>query len=257
MDSLPIFVKLRGERVILLGSGEGAEPKQRLLEAAGADVSSDAEAPARLAVVAIDDEEEAARTADALRQRGLLVNVVDKPALCDFSFPAIVDRSPVVIAIGTGGASATLSKTLRERLEALLPARLGKVAEGVRHMRRRVNASMDDPSARRRFWDRLMAPGAPLDPLAPADHAEEVIASALGGKRIEEGAVVNIPIASDDPDDLTLKQLRALSQADLVLSEESVPAAILDRARRDAERDELRGDAPAADGRIIVVLRKA
>lgn len=256
MHSLPIFVKLRGEPVLLVGDGEGAAPKRRLLEAAGADILTDPEAGARLAVVAIDDENEAAAVAGRLRERGLLVNVVDKPRLCDFSFPAIVDRSPVMLAIGTGGASATLSKTLRERIEAMLPERLGDIATAVKEMRGRVNRVLPSSDARRRFWDALMTPGAPLDPLLAAENAQEEIERALAKGETPQGGVLDIPVTSGDPDDLTLKQLRWLSRADLVLSEPGVPASILNRARRDAERGTLTGDEQAPAGKVVAVLRK-
>ena len=164
MQALPVFLDLRGRPVLLLGDGDGAEPKRRLLLAAGADIEAAEGGTARIAIVAVDDDGQAAAIAARLKAAGLLVNVVDKPALCDFSLPAIVDRAPVTVAIGTGGASATLSKALRERLEALLPATLGAIADAVRDLRSAVNDAVPKPE-RRRFWDRLMAPGAPLDPI--------------------------------------------------------------------------------------------
>ncbi|MBX9727650.1 MAG: siroheme synthase, partial [Sphingopyxis sp.] len=127
MHSLPVFVRLSGRPVILLGDGEAAAAKRRLLERAGAVITDDENAEAALAVVALDGEAADAAAA-RLKARGLLVNVVDRPELCDFTTPAIVDRDPVLIAIGTGGASAGLAKALRQRLEALLPPWLGGIA---------------------------------------------------------------------------------------------------------------------------------
>ncbi|MGL4543230.1 MAG: precorrin-2 dehydrogenase/sirohydrochlorin ferrochelatase family protein, partial [Polymorphobacter sp.] len=132
MDALPIFVRLAGQPVLLVGEGEAADAKARLIAAAGGRIVRDVAPGVRLAFVALDDAAAATATAAALRTAGLLVNVVDRPALCDFTVPAIVDRSPVLLAIGTGGASATLAKALRERFEALLPARLGDLARAIR-----------------------------------------------------------------------------------------------------------------------------
>ena len=122
--SLPLFMTVAGRSVILLGDGAAADAKRRLLERAGALVVAE-EAEAALAIVALDDEEQAVAAVARLRARGVLVNAVDRPALCDFTLPAIVDRDPVLVAIGTGGASAGLAAALRQRLEALLPPHLG------------------------------------------------------------------------------------------------------------------------------------
>ena len=124
MHSLPVFLRLTGRTVILLGEGEPAEAKRRLLERAGAVLTDDEAAHAAIAVVALEGAEADAAAA-RLKARGLLVNVVDRPELCDFTTPAIIERDPVMIAIGTGGASAGLAKALRQRLEALLPPGLG------------------------------------------------------------------------------------------------------------------------------------
>ena len=110
MNQLPIFVNLSGRKVILRGSGEMADAKRRLYERAGAVVIDDEAAPdAALAVVALEDDDEALAAVERLRARGLLVNAVDRSALCDFTTPAIIDRDPVLIAVGTGGASAGLA----------------------------------------------------------------------------------------------------------------------------------------------------
>ena len=127
LQSLPLFVRLAGRPVILLGEGEAADAKRRLLDRAGADVVGE-DAAASLAIVAIDDEDEALAAVARLKARGILVNAVDRSALCDFTLPAIVDRAPVLIAIGTSGVSAGLAAALRQRLEALIPADLGKLA---------------------------------------------------------------------------------------------------------------------------------
>ena len=135
LPSLPLFHRLVGQPLVVLGHGEAAEAKRRLVVRAGGKVIEDLaegiDSGARLAFIAHEDE--LACEADAIRARGagLLVNVVDKPALCDFTTPSIIDRAPVLIAVGTGGASAGLAKALRLRLERLLPQGLGALAEAL------------------------------------------------------------------------------------------------------------------------------
>lgn len=231
MEQLPIFVNLRGRRVLVTGTGEPAAAKARLVEAAGGVVVTEFCPSIRLAFVASDDAEiEAA----ALKAAGLLVNVVDRPELCDFTTPSIIDRAPVTLAIGTAGASATLAKALRERLEALLPASLGALATAIRGERALVNAALPDPSARRRFWDALLAPGGTLDPLREAMTPAAVIAATLAAPVPPQDSLTIITVT--DPDDLTLRQLRALSQADTIFHTAASSPSILDRARRDAPR---------------------
>ncbi|MGI4877898.1 MAG: siroheme synthase [Janthinobacterium lividum] len=244
MHSLPIFVRLAGQPVLIVGEGPAADAKARLVEAAGGIVVT-REAGARLAFVALDDAGAAAVEAARLKARGLLVNVVDRPALCDFTVPAIVDRSPVIVAVGTGGASASLAKAVRERLEALLPAALGTLADAIFAAREAVAAGHPTVDARRRLWDAALAPGGPLDPLAiPDDVAGSVAAVAGAPAAAAEATLATIVLASPDPDDMTLRQLRLLNQADTIYVGGGIPAAVLDRARRDAARVD--GAAPAA-----------
>lgn len=250
MDQLPVFLNLKGVPVLLVGNGEAADAKRRLIEGAGGIVTDDPGA-ARLAFVAA--ETSPAEVA-ALHAQGLLVNVVDRPDLCDFTVPAIVDRSPVIVAIGTAGASATLAKALRERMEALLPASLGALARSIRAARERVSAARPSAAERRRFWDRLLAPGGPLDPLQGAADADARIESALAGNETGADERHEIALTSADPDDLTLRQLRLLSRADTLVHEDGVPAAILDRARRDAVR--LPIAAGASRPGLTIVLRR-
>lgn len=249
MDALPIFVRVKGMRVLLVGTGPAAEAKARLIEGAGGVVVR--ELPARIAFVALDDAADAGREAARLRGHGLLVNVVDRPALCDFTVPAIVDRSPVIVAVGTGGASASLAKALRERFEALLPAGLGGLAQAIFASRAAVAATHPTVDARRRLWDAALAPGGALDPLA--EHPDPHAAVAGIGDADTSPALTEIVLTSPDPDDLTLRQLRLLNQADTIYHDASVPPAILDRARRDAER--MLGAHPATlpPGRTVVL----
>jgi uroporphyrin-III C-methyltransferase/precorrin-2 dehydrogenase/sirohydrochlorin ferrochelatase len=230
MHSLPIFVRLAGRSVILVGIGEAADAKRRLLERAGARIVRE-EDEAALAIVA--DEDNAEQVAARLKARGILVNVVDRPALCDFTLPAIVDRDPVLIAIGTGGASAGLAKALRQRLEALLPAQLGSLANSLYAARQAIRARWPDAADRRRAIDQALDPGGALDPLGQAGSVDEWLSRPTTATA---GALIRVDLTSADPDDLTLGQARLLGSADRVYHRPGVPAAILDRARADAPR---------------------
>lgn len=233
MHSLPVFVRLSGRPVILLGDGEAAAAKRRLLERAGARITGDETAEAALAVVALDGEG-ADAAAKRLKARGLLVNVVDRPDLCDFTTPAIVDRDPVLIAIATGGASAGLAKALRQRLEALLPPWLGGIATFLADGRAALRRRWPDKDDRRRAIDALLAEGGMLDPLGAAAPRFPDIA-VLAGAALP-GRVETVRIANADPDDLTLRAARLLGSADAVWHAGDVPEAILARARADAAR---------------------
>lgn len=230
LHSLPIFVRLQGRSVILVGEGEAAAPKRRLLERAGAIVVGEEHPDARLAIVA-DDDAAVAR----LKARGVLVNAVDRPDLCDFTLPAIVDRMPVIVAIGTGGASAGLAAALRQRLETLLPAGLGRVAEALHAARGALRTRYPDGAARRRAIGALLAPGGAFDPLA--EHTGSPVLDDGEAPRQAQPERVLLRLKSRDPDDLTLWQARALANADRVTHRADVPAAILDRARADALRE--------------------
>lgn len=231
MHSLPIFVRLDGRPVILVGDGEAAAAKRRLLERAGTVIVGEDEA-ASLAIVACEEGVEA--VASRLRARGILINVVDRPDLCDFTLPAIVDRDPVIVAVGTGGASAGLAKALRQRLEILFPAGLGALAEGLGGARAAIRARWPDAAERRRAIDAALDPDGPLDPLAGQADVEGWLANAGAGDKA--GSLVRLTLASPDPDDLTLRQARLLGRADRLYHRPNVPAALLDRARADAAR---------------------
>lgn len=233
MNQLPIFVNSRGMPIILLGDGEMADAKRRLIERAGGICVDEDNRDARIAIVALEDEAEAVAAVDRLKARGLLVNAVDRPALCDFTTPAIIDRDPVLIAIGTGGASAGLAKALRQRLEAVLPAGLGELARALDAGRDAIRQRWPGGPERRRAIDAALSPGGVLDPLK--DQPDGAVARWLeqGGQGVPAG-VYTVAIASTDPDDLTLRQVRLLGSADLVLHPVDMPRAILSRARADA-----------------------
>jgi uroporphyrin-III C-methyltransferase/precorrin-2 dehydrogenase/sirohydrochlorin ferrochelatase len=228
--SLPIFVRLTGRPVILLGDGEAAAAKRRLLDRAEATVVGENDA-ATLAIVALDEPDAAVAR---LKARGVLVNAVDRPDLCDFTLPAIVDRDPVLIAIGTGGASAGLAKALRQRLEALLPATLGPLAAQLSAARGAIRARWPSADQRRRAIDAALVAGGTLDPFAAP--AEGAFDAWLAGDRAGATGFHQILLRSADPDELSLRAARLLGQADRIYHRPDVPAAILDRARADAAR---------------------
>ena len=157
----PVFLDLRGRRCLVIGSGEEAERKAELLRRAGAelyqaaDVTEELMRGAALVIVAEAAEGMAEAASRAARDRGILVNVVDRPALCDFTFSAIVDRAPVVVAISTGGTAPGLAKMLRIVLDRLLPRHLGGLAELAGQFRPLVMRRLADVAARRRFWQRV------------------------------------------------------------------------------------------------------
>jgi uroporphyrin-III C-methyltransferase/precorrin-2 dehydrogenase/sirohydrochlorin ferrochelatase len=152
-----------------------------LLERAGA-VVVDEDAAATLAIVAIEDDAQAEATVARLKARGILVNAVDRPALCDFTLPAIVDRSPVIVAIGTGGVSAGLAAALRQRLETLLPPTLGPLANALFAARAAIRARFAEAGARRMALGAAFGEGGALDPLATGpDGAASACPSQAGG----------------------------------------------------------------------------
>ncbi|WP_157176513.1 precorrin-2 dehydrogenase/sirohydrochlorin ferrochelatase family protein [Sphingomonas prati] len=254
MHSLPILLRLSSRPVILLGEGGAADAKRRILTRAGA-VPVGEDAAAALAIVAIEDADEATAAVARLRARGILVNAVDRPALCDFTLPAIVERGAVLVAIGTGGASAGLAKALRQRLEMLLPADLGTLADGLFAARGAVKARWPENDVRRRAIDAALAPGGLLDPLT-AGGAERIAGWVAAGDAGAELGNVAIRLRSGDPDDLTLREARWLGGADVVRHAADVPAAILARIRADADVAVGSGEDVAADG-LIVDLRFA
>ncbi len=239
MKQLPVFVNLSGRNVVLLGEGEAAEAKRRLIERAGGKIVGNCPAKlctcARIGFVAIEDEDAAISAAQALRAKGLLVNVVDRPEHCDFTTPAIVDRDPVLIAIGTGGASAGMAKAIRQRIEMLLPQRLGTLALAVSGARDAIRARFPDSTERRRALDSAFAAGAALDPMREA--GPQAVEHWLSGAPVKnDNGLIEITLLSADPEDLTLRTARLLGEADHVFHDADVPSDILNRARADAVR---------------------
>jgi len=253
IHSLPLFHRISGAPVIVLGEGEAALAKRRLVERAGGVIAAEDDPAARLAFVAMDDPDAAAAR---LKARGLLVNVADRPDLCDFTLPSILERGPVLIAVATGGASAGLAKALRLRLEALLPASLGALADGLGALRAALRARFPDAGHRRRALDAALASGGPLDPLDAGSAGR--LAHWLEHAEAADTGVHELTIASADPDDLTLRAARLLGAADLIAHEAGIAEAVLHRARADAARRLIGpGDAAPDYPGVVVVLRLA
>lgn len=240
MRSLPLFFRLKDRPVILLGSGDAAMAKRALLERAGARIVGE-EQQAALAIVAIDDDAEALAAIARLKARGVLVNATDRPEHCDFTIPAVVDRDPVLVAIGTDGASAGLTKALRQRLEQLLSQTLGRLAEALQQARPSIRKRWPEAGDRRRAIDAALDVGGPLDPFVSASPTAIVDWLAAPDDARAAGLRVLV-LRSDDPDQLTLEQARLLGQADTIIHGAGVAPEIIIRGRADATR--LPGDTP-------------
>ena len=230
MHSLPLFLMLDGRPVMLIGEGEAAQARTRLIARAGGVIVGEEDSQARIAFVALPDPD---ATAARLRARGILINVADRPDLCDFTMPAIVDRDPVIVAISTGGASAGLAAALRQRIEAMLPARLGALARTLHTARAALRARWPDAADRRRALGAALAPGGPIDPLGTTPDVDAWLVSR--DDRAPSAPYI-LALRSADPDDLSLRAARMLALADRVVHPPGTPSAILDRARADAVR---------------------
>ena len=243
---LPVFLALDGKRVVLAGDGQAVDWKLELLEAAGAKVERyavDRWSPADLrgaaiAVGGFDDDGTAALFAAAARAAGVPVNVIDKPAFCDFSFGAIVNRSPLVIGISTDGAAPVFAQAIRAKLEALLPKGFANWGSAAARWRSAVKASGLSFVARRKFWHVFTA-YAVANPESEPTQADfdRFVAEVKGlGVAVENGSVTLVGAGPGDPELLTLRAVRALQSADVILFDDLVSRDVLDFARREARK---------------------
>ena len=260
---LPVFVPLHGKRAVLAGSGGGAPWKVKLLAAAGAAVDVYAEAPseelravpaeivsgrvtlherawipddlagAAFAIGAMEDEADCVAFVAAARAAGAIVNAVDRPHLCDVKFGAIVNRSPLVVGISTEGAAPVFGQTVRARIEAMLPRGFSHWVAAARDWREQVTARFHGFGDRRFFWERFTERAFAEPDRTPA---ESDLAELLGDTEAapKGGAVTLVGAGPGDAELLTLKALRALRNADVILYDDLVAPAILDYARREA-----------------------
>lgn len=246
MRHLPLFMDVTGRKVVVVGEGPKADSRAELARSAGAKVSRVPAKPtaddlrgAAAAFIVTGDEANDATAARAARVAGVPVNVADRPALCDFILPAIVDRDGVVVAISTGGSSPTLATVLRGRIEAALPERLGAVVRLAAAFRAQVKTLIHDPARRRAFFRALVeGPAGRLAMAGDEVGARRVALGELDAARrhlAPEGIAHIVGAGPGDPDLLTLRAAQLLQEADAILHDELVPAPVLARARRDAE----------------------
>jgi uroporphyrin-III C-methyltransferase/precorrin-2 dehydrogenase/sirohydrochlorin ferrochelatase len=267
MDSLarlPVFFALAGKRALVAGNTAGAAWKMELLSAAGAQVDIFAPAPgedmlasltetmtlhrrrwtaqdfagAAIAVGAFDDDTDAAAFAAAARVAGVPVNVIDRPAFCDFSFGAIVNRSPLVIGVSTDGAAPVFAQAVRAKLEAMLPKGFAAWAKAASVWRAAVQASGLSFAGRRSFWQRFTAQAmqAPHRAPAQADFDRFIADVTALGPAADHGSVTLVGAGPGDAELLTLRAVRALQSADVILFDDLVSAEVLDFARREARK---------------------
>lgn len=265
MDHLPIFCQLRHRACLLVGGGDVAERKARLLLEAGAALTVNAlafapqfEAWAKqgmlrlvqgefnasllddcwLAIAATDDDAVNNQVSEAAEARCIFCNVVDAPKQASFIMPSIIDRSPLMVAISSGGTSPVLARLLREKLEALLPQHLGKVAGYAGQLRRRVKQTFASMSERRRFWEKFFVNDRLAQSLANDDEqaVNRITETLLSEPLDDRGEVVLVGAGPGDPGLLTLKGLQQIQQADIVVYDRLVSDEIMNLVRRDADR---------------------
>lgn len=264
LSVLPVFFGLEDQRVLVVGGSEAAAWKAELLLATGARVdlvagelsdgmvsmldhgalfhvgpdwrSVDHRAY-RIAVGDLEDEAEAAAFATAMKEAGVPANVIDKPAFCAFQFGSIVNRSPVVVGISTDGTAPILGQAIRRRIETLLPTALAGWADLARRLRARVGKTLQPGAQRRAFWehfvDQVFA-----SPAEPEESAEDALAVLAGKVALQpaQGSVTLVGAGPGDPELLTLKAMRALQSADVILFDDLVSRDLLEMARREAKR---------------------
>jgi uroporphyrin-III C-methyltransferase / precorrin-2 dehydrogenase / sirohydrochlorin ferrochelatase len=266
MDYFPIFLDLKNRRCLLVGGGDVATRKGRLLSKAGAvlrvvalDISDELRALVKenngeifqreyqtsdmqdcfIAIAATDNQSLNEKISLDAKTINIPVNVVDSPELCTYITPAIIDRSPLVIAVSSGGEAPVLARLIRAKLETLIPANYGVLANIAKKWRDKVKARFDSGDSRRRFWEKILqGPTAELALNGQAEAAEKIIEQEINAddQSLTQGEVYLVGGGPGDPELLTLRALRLMQQADVVLYDRLVSDAVMELVRRDAER---------------------
>ena len=266
MDYFPVFVKLKDQDCLVVGAGEIAARKIELLARAGARITVIAEkiSPAvssleaschlnllqksfipadlrgfRLVVSATDNKETNQLVAKTAEEQNILVNVVDNPELCSFIFPAIIDRSPIIAAVSSGGAAPVLARLLRAKIESIIPPAYGQLARLAEKFRTVVKQHIKEPAQRRIFWENIFQGSvAELVFSGNEQEAERQLQQTLIKQKdsIGFGEVYLVGAGPGAPDLLTFRALRLMQQADVVVYDHLVSPEILDLARRDSEK---------------------
>lgn len=238
---LPVFLTLEGKRAIVLGDTAAAAWKAEMLQACGASVERYAAdwteavlSGAAIVVADASDDAEAAAIAQAAGRAGVPVNIIDRPAQSQFQFGSIVNRSPVVIGISTAGAAPVLSQAIRQRLESMLPASLAAWAALAQTLRGPVRARLPSTGRRRAFWERFAAKA--FGPAPDEKTGARLLQSLAEAKSLPTGRVTLVGAGPGDAELLTLKALRALQSADVILFDDLVSDEVLELARREARR---------------------
>ncbi len=267
MDYFPLFMKLNNRNCLVVGAGEIAARKIDLLAKAGARITVVADvisptvaemaenklitlkeksfsesdlAGMCLVVSATNNDVTNSRVAEIAQKRNILINVVDNPDLCDFIFPAIIDRSPVIAAVSSGGASPVLSRLLRAKIESTISPAYGQLARLAGKFRTTVKQHFKEPAQRRIFWEQILQ--GKIAELVFAGHEQQAeqqlleLLAASPEQQSNQGEVYLVGAGPGDPDLLTFRALRLMQQADVVVYDRLVSTQILELARRDSER---------------------
>lgn len=272
LAKLPVFWDLNGKPVVLSGGSDAAAWKAELLLACGAQLhlycpqqqcgeailslmarvlpnpaaaiihhatewSAECFQGAVLAIADCDDEQDAEVFFEAAKRAGVPANVIDKPQFCQFQFGSIVNRSPVVVAISTDGAAPIMAQAIRRRIETLLPLSLQKWADMAQHIREHVNGSLAPGNARRNFWERFVDRA--FTESADNQMKEKLLSDIGGAGKLATGRYGKVTLVGAGPGDaelLTLKAVRALQAADIILFDDLVSDEVLELARREAKR---------------------
>lgn len=270
MDVFPAFYPLAGRRVGLAGAGEGLDARRRLLAGSPAELlvlgaeaahAPEAWAGVALAFIAHPDETFSRLAADAARRAGAAVNVMDRPALCDFTVPALIDRGALVAAFGTGGASPLVAARLRAELEPRIPEGAGRLARLLDEHKAELRRRWPDPGERRVILSEILEGPVAAAVLEGRPEAEvrDLMAAALSGAARPEGRLFALA-PSTPPDLVSMRALRALSSADILVMTPGNSEGLAALARREARRltpaeaDPGEVAALMAQGRTLVLL---